>query len=236
MVFLSHSSVDKPFVKFVECELNACRHQTWLDEKELAPGDELQCALSGAIHRSQSLLLFLSRASLASKWVRYEYEAGQKLAAESAALSLIPCVLGQVTDIELSNAGFGNLVFVDFRSASQYERQMNRLLKALAAADSESRLSSFDGERSDRLALCCRIEPLRSWALEFLRVTMAGREDDTERYWAYITIAAIGDSSWMAYLEQAICDERPFARRGAQDALEALQARGATISSAGENQ
>lgn len=71
-VFLSHSSVDKPFVRKIKRALLPFGAQGWLDENELYPGDKLWPSISKEIKVTDSALVFVSNDSVGSEWVQKE--------------------------------------------------------------------------------------------------------------------------------------------------------------------
>jgi TIR domain len=73
-VFISHTSVDKPFVRRLAKRLEKLRFQVWLDERDLIVGDSLPASVGKALHAAKVILVVVSKASIASKWLRYHYE------------------------------------------------------------------------------------------------------------------------------------------------------------------
>ena len=71
-VFISHSSVDKPFVRKLDGFLRRSGFDTWLDEKELAVGDSLPEKIASAIESAKAIIVVISEASLQSGWIRFE--------------------------------------------------------------------------------------------------------------------------------------------------------------------
>lgn len=71
-VFISHSSVDKPFVRKLAEAIERAGFRTWLDEKELVPGDPLAKKISEALDTSRVVLVVVSSASVASRWLSFE--------------------------------------------------------------------------------------------------------------------------------------------------------------------
>lgn len=71
-VFISHSSTDKCFVRFLKDCLLANSIQTWFDEDQLDLGDSLTTKLEVALNESTHLLIVLSPASIDSDWVQFE--------------------------------------------------------------------------------------------------------------------------------------------------------------------
>lgn len=71
-VFLSHSSVDKPFVRELREQLySIC--DTFFDETDIQPGQSITKRLNEGLVRSSLLVLLHSQHSLASDWVQREW-------------------------------------------------------------------------------------------------------------------------------------------------------------------
>ena len=74
-VFLSHSSLDKPFARQLHADLHGAGIDCWFDEKELLPGDLLLDAIDRGIRVWDKLLLVCSEHSLSARtgwWVEQE--------------------------------------------------------------------------------------------------------------------------------------------------------------------
>lgn len=71
-IFISHSSVDKPFVRRLSRRLQQEGYQVWLDEHELIPGDRLATKVSEALDSSNVVLVVVSAAAVKSKWLAFE--------------------------------------------------------------------------------------------------------------------------------------------------------------------
>lgn len=67
-LFLSHSSIDNPFVTKLANDLNKCEIDVWLDQWEIGPGDSLYDKLSNGIESSKFIALTLTQSFLESKW------------------------------------------------------------------------------------------------------------------------------------------------------------------------
>lgn len=74
MIFLSHSSVDKPLVEEIAFELITEGIDVWLDKWEIENGDLLNQKINEGIKDSSFVILFLSPDSLKSPWVQRELE------------------------------------------------------------------------------------------------------------------------------------------------------------------
>lgn len=71
-VFISHTAADKPFVRRLAARLEKSHFHTWLDEHDLIAGDPLPQSIGKALQAAKVILVVVSKASVASKWLRYE--------------------------------------------------------------------------------------------------------------------------------------------------------------------
>jgi hypothetical protein len=96
-VFLSHAHEDKPIVKQVSNRLAKDNFITWLDKKDLLPGDDWRLQIHKAIEKFDFFLAFLSAKSVDK--VGY-FQKELKLAMEQRALMpegkryIIPILIG----------------------------------------------------------------------------------------------------------------------------------------------
>jgi hypothetical protein len=71
-VFISYSSLDKPFARRLEASLRLAGVDVWLDEKKLLVGDSIIKELGNAIDESDFVVAVLSNNSVRSVWVEKE--------------------------------------------------------------------------------------------------------------------------------------------------------------------
>lgn len=69
-VFISHTAVDKPFVRRLAKRLAKSRFQVWLDERDLIAGDSLPENIAKALEAAKAILVVVSKASVKSKWLK----------------------------------------------------------------------------------------------------------------------------------------------------------------------
>lgn len=75
-VFVSHSSVDKPFVEHLATDLRIREGiDAWLDKWEIQPGDRIPTKIEEGLDGAGIFLLVLSPKSVDSQWVSYEKDA-----------------------------------------------------------------------------------------------------------------------------------------------------------------
>lgn len=69
-VFLSHNSVDKPWVMQLKDALERYGLSVWLDRDEIRPGDLFARALEQALDECRAVALVISPEAMASGWRR----------------------------------------------------------------------------------------------------------------------------------------------------------------------
>ena len=131
--FISHNHADKEWVRQVasrlaEVDFNGRPLRPWLDEKILDPG-ELggEAELTSALDRSRFLVIVLSPASIASKWVEFElqYFLEHRGVEEVVPIIKAPCVV----PAQLSGAKP-----LDFSSSDDLEECLSKLVERLCPA------------------------------------------------------------------------------------------------------
>ena len=124
-VFLSHNSVDKPWVSRLKENLEGYGVKVWLDRDEIRPGDLFAKALEEGLASSGAVALIVSPEAMASGWVEAEYYRALSLATnQQVRLQLIPVILRMA---ELP--GFlADRSWVDFREEGRYGESVARLV------------------------------------------------------------------------------------------------------------
>lgn len=153
-VFLSHSSIDKPFASKVYNELSNQGCQIWYDEYQINPGDVIHKKIYHGIENFDKLLLICSENSLNSWWVNDEIE---KILAKERQLTkkygkqynlLIPIKIDDYvhswdshykTIIEQRSIGD----FKNWNSKDQFEKSIAHLMKGLSVINQEKEIKSF---------------------------------------------------------------------------------------------
>ncbi len=72
VAFISHSSVDKPFVRQLAADLVAAGVNVWIDEQRIAVGDSIPEKVAQGVAESDFFLVVLSKNSVQSPWVTKE--------------------------------------------------------------------------------------------------------------------------------------------------------------------
>ncbi len=132
-VFISHSSVNKPFVRRLVKAIEADGFQTWLDEKELLPGDSLAKRVSEGLTQARAVIVVVSKAAIASQWLAFELNKASDRSVKGECI-VIPVVIEAVADLPPEVQG---LLYADF--SKSFKQPMHAVLNALNR-DVESRI------------------------------------------------------------------------------------------------
>ena len=124
-VFLSHNSIDKPWVSKLKDDLQRYGLSVWLDRDEIRPGDLFAAALEDGLSSSRAVALVVSPEAMASGWVKEEYYRALSLTKDKTSpLQLIPVILriADVPDFCQSRN------WVDFRDEKAYAQSVWKLV------------------------------------------------------------------------------------------------------------
>lgn len=132
-VFISHSSTDKPFVRRLATAIEAAGFQTWLDEKELVPGDPLAKKISDALDSARVVLVVVSSGSIASRWLSFELNKATDRMVKGEC-RVIPIIIEKVP----IPPEVGGLLYADF--TVDFDLALKGILTAL---EHEARASSW---------------------------------------------------------------------------------------------
>jgi hypothetical protein len=92
-VFLSHSSNDKMFARWLAVDLANIGHSTWLDEWDILAGESIPSRISQGLDDCEFVVLVLSESSVASHWVEREWQAKYWDEVNSGRIHVIPALL-----------------------------------------------------------------------------------------------------------------------------------------------
>jgi hypothetical protein len=131
-VFLSHSSVDKPFVRNLAKDLEAAGLQVWLDENVIKLGDSIINRINEGLNNTDFTLLIISASFLSSNWAIWEANAVIVEAIKAQKSSVIPILIEDVWN-NVSPL-LRDKLYLDFRNHSnllEYRAALNRLISTL---------------------------------------------------------------------------------------------------------
>jgi hypothetical protein len=126
-IFLSQTSVDKPFVRKLAADLRNNGHTVWLDEAEINIGDSLIEKIREGLDSVEYVAVVLSKASIQSVWVKKELEIASNKEIKEKRVVVLPLLIEHV---ELPGFLEGKL-YGDFSDEKQYEATLQLLLRSL---------------------------------------------------------------------------------------------------------
>ena len=93
LVFLSHSTKDKDFVRPVNETLNRIGLKTWYDEDKLVAGDYLDYSLNFGVRKSSSIVFFISKNFVFDRFLKQEIEYAINEEREREFFQIIPILI-----------------------------------------------------------------------------------------------------------------------------------------------
>lgn len=127
-IFLSHTGVDKPFVRRLRSDLLA--HgvpRAWLDEAEIDIGDSLIAKIDEGMKLSRYIAVVLSTKSIDAPWVKKELDVAMNREITSGEVVVLPLLY---EPCELPEFLKGKM-YADFSKPEEYEAVLAKLLRRL---------------------------------------------------------------------------------------------------------
>ena len=97
-VFLSYSSTDAELARRLALDLRSVNIDVWLDQWQLGVGEEIAQKIDKGVEQADFVIVLLTRASVASKWVQHEWRQKVLNEAQTQRVAVIP-VRGEVCEI-----------------------------------------------------------------------------------------------------------------------------------------
>jgi hypothetical protein len=152
--FISHSSKDLPFARRLEGRLRAQGIDVWLDDLQLKAGDVLTGTIARAVERHDFLIVVLSKASLASGWVRKEMRMATIRRPGGLGARLVPLLLERPAASRLPQS-LRDTKYVDFSDHRTFESGLAQLLDLMddgtPAAKGHRKLERIEFIHGDQL-------------------------------------------------------------------------------------
>jgi len=221
-IFLSHSSVDKPFVRMIAEDVKTSGAKIWLDEVELKVGDSLILKIADALGKSDYVVAFLSVDSIKSNWVKKELAVATTMGVNNNNVFVLPVLIGkiQISDIPVF---LYDQIYLDFRDPAKYDEAFGKLLRRVKPRAVSEKILSIDAFRTNYLIEMAKGPVMSDWVVNYLVGTLPHRDDPSERYWSYIAIAKINGHNTLEILQEALAKEKnELAKLGVQEGLELL--------------
>jgi hypothetical protein len=130
-LFISYSSLDKPFVRrLVEELLKDNSINVWIDEKEILASDDIQETITSTLrYRSDFFLLVISENSTKSSWVHFEVSQFMGFAEGK---NIIPIVISKGQSFpEPIDSLITRLRYLDFTDETKWQTNIQELKQAI---------------------------------------------------------------------------------------------------------
>ena len=125
VVFLSHSSADKPFIRRLATDLTTNGVKVWLDEQNIRVGDSIPESIAQGVAESDFFVIAISEHSVKSEWVKRELNSALVREIAKRKTAVLPVKLG---DVEIPDA-ISDKRYADF--STSYKQGLHDLLAAI---------------------------------------------------------------------------------------------------------
>jgi len=92
-VFISYSSKDQKFAKWLAVDLKSSGYDVWLDEWSILVGESIPQGIQVGIEKCQFVIVILSKHSVKSKWVEREWQAKYWQEVEDGKINVLPAMI-----------------------------------------------------------------------------------------------------------------------------------------------
>lgn len=130
-IFLSHTSIDKPFVEKLAKDLKGLGINVWFDRWEIKVGDSITWKIENGIKDNEYLGVVLSKEALESEWVKSEVGAAFMRQMKEKRIVILPIFY---RECEIPNL-LADRKYADF--TKEYEEGLNQLINVFGIVKSE---------------------------------------------------------------------------------------------------
>ncbi|MGA4632423.1 toll/interleukin-1 receptor domain-containing protein [Pseudomonas solani] len=92
-IFISHSSKDKQFARWISVDLANSGHKPWLDEWDIKAGESIPKKIGEGLRECDFIIVVLSESSVTSNWVEVEWQSKYWEEVQSGRVSVIPVLI-----------------------------------------------------------------------------------------------------------------------------------------------
>lgn len=138
-IFLSHSSIDKPFVRKLAADLRRNGFFVWVDEAEIKIGDSLIEKIESGIDNTDFLGVVISGASIKSEWVNREVRIALTQEISGKRVKVLPILLENVTIPSF----LLDKKYADFTTEDKYKISLQLLIDRLSELPDDINKTSF---------------------------------------------------------------------------------------------
>ncbi|MEH6469696.1 MAG: toll/interleukin-1 receptor domain-containing protein [Halopseudomonas sp.] len=130
MIFLSHSSKDKDFVKKLNLSFMSYGLRTFLDDRDISVGDSIPKRIYESIDQSSHLIYVVSQSSIESNWVTEELSVAKMKQLSSDGITILPALI-EHTELPSSISHIKYADFTEWENHFSYELAFQQLLKPI---------------------------------------------------------------------------------------------------------
>lgn len=127
-IFLSHSSLDKPFVRKLAADLRSKGFFVWLDEAEIKLGDSLIKKISEGIEQVEYVGVVISKNSIDSEWFNREVEIALNQEISGKKVKILPLLLEKVNMPPF----LSGKLYADFTCDENYDKGLKLIIDRLS--------------------------------------------------------------------------------------------------------
>lgn len=132
-IFLSYSTQDKAIVKRINSDLKSHGFETWLDSEQIDVGSPIVDAIETGLTQSEIFIIFLSRTSVLSRWVKNEFQTQFYKYMTNNNIKILPVLINDCKMPEF----LLQFKYIDFRKKEDYESNLSALLNTLVKIKTE---------------------------------------------------------------------------------------------------
>lgn len=125
VVFLSHSSADKAFIRKLATDLTSNGVKVWLDEQNIRVGDSIPESIAQGVAESDFFLIAVSEHSVKSEWVKRELNSALVREIAKRKTAVLPV---RLSNVEMPEA-IRDKRYADFTES--YKKGLSDLLEAI---------------------------------------------------------------------------------------------------------
>lgn len=144
-IFLSHTSIDKLFVRKLAADLRNNGHTVWIDEAEINIGDSLIGKISEGLDSVDYVAVVFSKASIQSEWVKRELEIASNKEIKEKRIIVLPLI---IENVELPRFLEGKL-YGDFSDDTKYYDTLKLLLRSLGDSKPLDMIEDIEAVRKE---------------------------------------------------------------------------------------
>lgn len=227
-IFISYAREDKDSALSIYNLLKEHDFSPWIDVINILPGQDWQLEIEKAIHNSSIFIACLSANSVSKRgYVQAEFRKALKI------VEMLPEGQVFIIPVRLNPCNvpikFSHIQILDYFANDGPKKLIEAITIYIVVEINSTFLKNKDvtvnSNQHEYFVEITRRPGMRDKVVDYLINTRYTREDPTEHYWIYITLAKIGGKKAKAVIRKGLSDVNEFARLGAQTAWDIIKRR-----------